>query len=213
MPNEDNKWLKFNHLGHQLRVPFVIYADFECYTEPIDACQPTEAATQDYQHHTPSGFCYCIVSDHPEYTINPAVHHGPDVIDTFLSELQKEEKHINDILSHPAPIMMMPADTLDFDAATRCHICSNDLGADKVRDHCHLTGAYRGAAHSECNLQYRFTRGMKFTTFRRFSFPSCFTTCGDMILISSFQHSDDIAVTFVASQTTWINTCHSLWVN
>ena len=34
MPNEDNKCLKFNHLGHQLRVPFVIYVDFECYTEP-----------------------------------------------------------------------------------------------------------------------------------------------------------------------------------
>ena len=119
MPNEDNKWLKFKHLAHQLRVAFVIYADFECYTEPIDACQPTEAATQDYQHHTPSGFCYYIVSDHPEYTyVQPVVYRGPDVVDTFLSELQKEEKHINDILSHPAPIMMTKADVAAFSTAT-----------------------------------------------------------------------------------------------
>ena len=27
---------------------------------------------------------------------------------------------------------------------------------DKVRDHCHITGNYRGAAHNSCNLQLRF---------------------------------------------------------
>ena len=28
----------------------------------------------------------------------------------------------------------------------------------KVRDHCHYTGKYRGAAHSICNLQYKTTK-------------------------------------------------------
>ena len=28
----------------------------------------------------------------------------------------------------------------------------------KVRDHCHYTGKYRGAAHSICNLRYKISK-------------------------------------------------------
>ena len=47
----------------------------------------------------------------------------------------------------------------DFQSATKCHICEQKLFKDKekgqilkVRDHCHFTGEYRGAAHNQCNL-------------------------------------------------------------
>jgi hypothetical protein len=43
-----------------------------------------------------------------------------------------------------------------YETATFCHICNKSLSGDqKVRDHCHLTGQYRGPAHSECNLKYK----------------------------------------------------------
>ena len=38
----------------------------------------------------------------------------------------------------------------------RCHICFKPFKEDnKVRDHCHYTGRYRGPAHMKCNLQYK----------------------------------------------------------
>ena len=43
-----------------------------------------------------------------------------------------------------------------------CHICkekfSNYKNKKKVRDHCHHTGKFRGAADSECNLRYKLPK-------------------------------------------------------
>ena len=46
-----------------------------------------------------------------------------------------------------------------------CHICKETFCVDKddknyknkrkVKDHCHYTGKFRGAAHSKCNLNYK----------------------------------------------------------
>ena len=40
-----------------------------------------------------------------------------------------------------------------------CHICIKEFCDDKnnknVRNHCHYTGKFRGAAHSVCNLKYK----------------------------------------------------------
>ena len=42
-----------------------------------------------------------------------------------------------------------------------CYICKKRFSTDgdkkyfKVKDHCHYTGKYRGAAHDICNLRYK----------------------------------------------------------
>ena len=54
-------------------------------------------------------------------------------------------------------------ETAQFNKETKCWICKGELNDDKVRDHCHFTGRYRGAAHNKCNLNYNkpnFTPGV-----------------------------------------------------
>ena len=46
-------------------------------------------------------------------------------------------------------------DTMAYDNSTLCHICNEELGEDRVRDHCHLSGKFRGAAHEVCKLKYK----------------------------------------------------------
>ena len=44
----------------------------------------------------------------------------------------------------------------EYKQATKCHICFKQFGdKGKVRDHCHYSGLYRGAAHSSCNVRYK----------------------------------------------------------
>ena len=45
----------------------------------------------------------------------------------------------------------------DYKCVSSCHICFKPFreGNRKVKDHCHYSGIYRGAAHSLCNMQYK----------------------------------------------------------
>ena len=51
-------------------------------------------------------------------------------------------------------------DEKQFNTASDCWICGEELGNDRVRDHCHYTGRYRGAAHNSCNLKYSKPKGV-----------------------------------------------------
>ena len=67
---------------------------------------------------------------------------------------------IREITSIPHKKMIFGKEERErFDKETKCLICNekftNDVKNYKVRDHCHFTGRYRGAAHNLCNLKYR----------------------------------------------------------
>ena len=47
---------------------------------------------------------------------------------------------------------MTMQDKMAYVNSTLCHICNEELGKDRVRDQCHLSGKFRGAAHEVCNL-------------------------------------------------------------
>ena len=47
---------------------------------------------------------------------------------------------------------------ISFMITPLCHICNEELGNDRVRDHCHLSCKFRCAAHEVCNLKYKVPR-------------------------------------------------------
>ena len=57
---------------------------------------------------------------------------------------------------------MTASDEEDFQKAKKCWICQRQYKGDEgenipVRDHCHMTGKYRGSAHKTCNLRLQIT--------------------------------------------------------
>ena len=51
-------------------------------------------------------------------------------------------------------IIMTEKDEKDFDNHNICRFCEKKNISDKVREHCRLTGKYRGPAHNTCNINF-----------------------------------------------------------
>ena len=169
MPTK-NTILKFQNHHKKLPIPFTIYADFECFTIPVNSCQPNpvKSFTQSYQKHEPSGYCFYIkASDGININFKPIVYakktSDEDVSKRFINHLTKLTHQIyQEYYTKPKPLNLSSQEEKDFQSATECHICEQKLSTDKktgrilkVRDHCHFTGKYRGAAHNDCKLKCR----------------------------------------------------------
>ena len=52
---------------------------------------------------------------------------------------------------------MNKKDVVDFENSTKCWTCDNVYvdGDVKVKDHCHITGKYKGSAHRDCNIKVK----------------------------------------------------------
>jgi len=155
--------IQFENFNRKMRVPFVVYADFECFTENIETSSSDEAKsfTKKYQKHKPSGFLYLIKcfddNIYPPMLRNyTADSPDEDVSRKFMDFLERDIEEIyNNFHRFPMKVQMTQSDEIDFKNASNCHICDGELGEDKVLDHCHITGKYRGAAHNGCNLNFK----------------------------------------------------------
>ena len=161
MPKPDT-FIKFKNYLHAERAPFVVYADFESILKPLEACKPdpNKSYTLKYQKHEPLSFVYYIKSfDESVYksTLRKYVKENeddPDPIDVFINWLESDVKIISELGNEPMKITEEEQE--QFNKASRCWICEKLLNLeDRVRDHCHFTGRYRGAACNICNLKYR----------------------------------------------------------
>ena len=166
MPNEDNKILKYNHGEKSMKAPFIIYAGLESLLENRNTCydNPEKSSTTKVNKHTPSGyslFTHCsfdITKNKLDY------YRGEDCMKKFCLKLRE---HATKIINHEKKEMipLTKNEEKNHNKQKVCHICRKEFNADdsdkkyhKVRDHCHYTGKYRGAAPDICNLRYKIPK-------------------------------------------------------
>ena len=163
---EKGTMLRFKHHERLEKVPFVIYADTEALIKPLQNCDPNPESsyTKKYQKHKPISFSYCIKCfDDNVYEPKLRNYTGEDAMEKFVEWIEEDVKEIANI---PDVEMIFGPDELDqFNDATKCWICKGEFDDtadekgyrknEKVKDHCHYTGRFRGAAHNSCNLKYK----------------------------------------------------------
>ena len=156
--------IQFKNIQHLMKAPYVIYADTESIVKPTDNPN-TDTNTTQTSEHIPCSFAYTVVRSDGR-VMSEKLYRGEDCMDVFFDWLDLDLAEIREDLKNERPLAMTQQDWAIHSAADTCWICGGDFkpysNGDsealwKVRDHDHLTGKYRGAAHSKCNQQLRIS--------------------------------------------------------
>ena len=76
---------------------------------------------------------------------------------SMFQEVKNCQKIMRDNFNKP--LQISKSDEEAFKKSTHCWICKRKykLADERVRDHCHITGKYRGSAHNACNLKLKIS--------------------------------------------------------
>ena len=149
----DDPILKFESIQKQVEAPFTVYADFESILKQLSGDGNT------CQEHIACSYAYQIVSSIPGIEFGPRLHVGVEATDHFLDAFQE------DLNIYIVPLIEKDVDMIwddeakeKFESAAHCHVCKQTVGGHKVGNHCHFTGQFRGAVHSQCNVKYKIDK-------------------------------------------------------
>ena len=170
IPKKAENILKFDNFHKQLHVPFVIYANFEAIMKKVQGCRQSEETkkekekrsyTEAYKTHEDCGYGYKVIYCYRDKHSKPIkTYLGENTAYKFMEKMLEEVEYCKGIIKKRfnKPLKMTENDELCSKLMDKCHICGEkytDKDMRVNRDHCHITGKFRGSADQECNLKLR----------------------------------------------------------
>ena len=168
---------KFKSFRETVKIPFVIYADLESILEKLTVAQQhtsdmldldmtaskKQEKTEKLQKHVACSYGYKVVCCYDESISKPfKMYRGLDSVNKFFTDIFEEEKEILEKLKQfqKTPINLSIEEKVHHKNATTCYVCECNFSNEnpKVREHCHVTGNYRGASCNKCNLGMKLTK-------------------------------------------------------
>ena len=161
IPSPSNNIIKYSQGEKSLELPFIIYADLECLLKKIYTCynNPDLSSTTKINQHIPSGYSIYTNCSFDKANNKLSYYRGEDCMKRFCKDLKD---HATKIINFKKKTMipLTKEEDDDYNKENTCYICKKDFNNDKVRDYCHFTGKYRGAAHNTCNLRYKIPKNI-----------------------------------------------------
>ena len=161
IPQKGEK-IQYEKKHKEFKLGYVIFFDFETLQKSPEkscSCSPLEKPNCSHKSHIVSeheAFAYSLLMLNRDMeVVEDIVYLGDDAMNHFLKTVLRLEKEYTKKLKNVTPMAISKSEESDFKKARNCHICDEQLGFDRVRDHDHINGRYIGPAHNKCNLARR----------------------------------------------------------
>ena len=141
--------------------PFKIYADFECIIKSVKNNEKTSGSyTKKYQDHIPCSFAYKLVCVDNKFSKPVVLYRGENAAYYFIKMMLEEFGYCKKVLKKHfnKKLILNESGEENFWPSNTCWIYEKLLDDEKVRDHWHITGQYRGASHWSCNVNLKLDK-------------------------------------------------------
>ena len=136
LPNEENKFKKYNPGGKSLKMNTVIYADFESILVPNNTYSKENASDGVIDKHIACGYSINVVDNHSN-RCKQTYYRGDDAISRFCKEIRAIAYEKISFCKRQM-IELTLEEQKEYEDATYCHICKKVFGDKKkhrkVRD-------------------------------------------------------------------------------
>ena len=114
------------------------------------------------QDHIPFSFPYKHVCVDNKFSKPIVLYRGENAAYKFIKAILKGYEYSNKLMKKyfNENLVLTEEEEENFQSSNTCWICEKLIEDDdeKVRDHCHITGKFRGAAHWSCNINLQLTK-------------------------------------------------------
>ena len=152
MPKVGENKMSFTNYHKQMKVPYVVYADFEYVLRKISSRESDNkrSFTVKTEKHEPCGFSYMVMRSDGA-TFGSFTYRGEDAVFVFIVWLLNHERKMREDTENKRQLVMTPEDWQKHRNATNCHICNKSLVKDMFLDSISLhdpdSGKYCGQSH------------------------------------------------------------------
>ena len=151
------RFTEFKNFNKIIPAPFKIYADVGCLLKNVDSRINNDCFNQ-YQDHIPCSFAYKLVCVNDICSKDLVLYRGKNAV---IQSIFKEHSYCNSVMKKRfnKNVIMTVNEEEEFERSNICWICNKLIeNDDKVRDHFHITGKYRSAAHRSCNINLKVSK-------------------------------------------------------
>ena len=162
MPEEGKNILAFQNYHKQMKVPYMINADFEALVKKMHGCERDpdkkyKSYTEKTEMHEACGFAYIVVRSDGKVE-SAKNYRGHKAVEFFLKNIMQEEEKIREILAKPKTATVTQEDWDDFNHAENCYICEKNLVKESYWDSLPVytkgliskKEKYQGQYHKKC---------------------------------------------------------------